>query len=53
MIIGANKIPQLEDNLKAVEVRLPAEEAVRLAAVTQPRKLYPEWMVERQNSRWR
>jgi aryl-alcohol dehydrogenase-like predicted oxidoreductase len=53
VIIGANKMPQLEDNLKAVEVRLSGEEAARLAAVTQPRKLYPEWMVERQNSRWR
>ncbi|MGC9950545.1 MAG: aldo/keto reductase [Bryobacteraceae bacterium] len=53
VIIGANKIAQLEDNLKAAEVELTAAEADRLALTTQPPKLYPQWMVERQNSRWR
>jgi aryl-alcohol dehydrogenase-like predicted oxidoreductase len=53
VIIGANKMAQLEDNLKAADVRLSAEEAARLSAATEPRQLYPAWMVERQNSRWR
>ncbi|HLY20482.1 MAG TPA: aldo/keto reductase [Bryobacteraceae bacterium] len=53
VIIGANRMGQLEDNLKAVEVRLAAGEVERLSATTQPAMLYPQWMVERQNSRWR
>jgi aryl-alcohol dehydrogenase-like predicted oxidoreductase len=53
VIIGANRIQQLEDNLKAAEVRLSAAEVERLSATTQPVTLYPQWMVERQNSRWR
>jgi len=53
VIIGANRMAQLEDNLKATEVRLSAEESARLSATTQPRTLYPAWMVERQNSRWK
>ncbi|MBV9209311.1 MAG: aldo/keto reductase, partial [Acidobacteria bacterium] len=49
IIIGANKMSQLEDNLKATEVKLSAEEVVRLNAATAPRALYPQWMIERQN----
>ncbi len=53
VIIGANKMAQLEDNLKAVEVQLSTAEVERLSMTTQPATLYPQWMVERQNSRWR
>lgn len=53
VIVGANKMAQLEDNLKAVHVHLSAAEVDRLSATTQPPVLYPRWMVERQNSRWR
>jgi aryl-alcohol dehydrogenase-like predicted oxidoreductase len=49
IIIGANKMSQLEDNLKAVDVQLSAAEIERLSATTQPPKLYPQWMIERQN----
>jgi aryl-alcohol dehydrogenase-like predicted oxidoreductase len=49
IIIGANKLSQLEDNLKAVDVQLSAEEIERLAATTTPRALYPQWMIELQN----
>lgn len=52
VIIGANKMTQLEDNLRAVEVQLSPAEVERLSMTTQPVKLYPQWMVERQNSRW-
>ena len=50
VIIGANKMSQLEDNLKAVDVQLTAEELAQLSATTAPPTLYPQWMVERQNA---
>jgi aryl-alcohol dehydrogenase-like predicted oxidoreductase len=49
IIIGANKMSQLEDNLKSAEIELSAEEVARLSATTQPEQLYPQWMIERQN----
>jgi aryl-alcohol dehydrogenase-like predicted oxidoreductase len=50
VIIGANKMEQLEDNLKAADIELSSEEIERLSATTAPRPLYPEWMVEMQNA---
>ena len=50
VIIGANKRSQLEDNLKAAELRLTSEEVERLSATTAPRAQYPQWMVERQGA---
>jgi aryl-alcohol dehydrogenase-like predicted oxidoreductase len=50
VIIGANKMSQLEDNLKAVELKLSAEEVERLSATTAPPKMYPQWMVEFQGA---
>jgi len=49
IIIGANKMSQLEDNLKAAEIKLSAEEVERISATTKPHTLYPQWMIERQN----
>lgn len=49
IIIGANKMSQLEDNLKAAELELTAEEAEQLSQTTAPVQMYPQWMVERQN----
>jgi aryl-alcohol dehydrogenase-like predicted oxidoreductase len=49
IIIGANKMSQLEDNLKASDLELTALELELLSATTAPRPLYPEWMIERQN----
>lgn len=49
VIIGANKLSQLEDNLKSAGVQLSAEEVERLSATTAPPPLYPQWMIERQN----
>jgi aryl-alcohol dehydrogenase-like predicted oxidoreductase len=51
VIIGANKISQLEDNLESVNVNLTNEEILKLSSVTMPKKLYPQWMVEWQNER--
>ena len=50
VIIGANKMSQLEDNLKAVELKLSTEEVERLSATTAPQAMYPQWMVERQGA---
>jgi aryl-alcohol dehydrogenase-like predicted oxidoreductase len=50
VIIGANKMSQLEDNLKAAELRLSSDELGRLSATTAPAAMYPQWMVERQGA---
>ena len=44
VIIGARKMDQLEDNLKAVDVELSADELARLDEVSAPPVLYPNWM---------
>lgn len=49
VIIGANKMTQLEDNLKAAELELSIAEIETLSATTIPPALYPQWMIERQN----
>lgn len=50
VIIGANKLSQLEDNLKSAALHLSAEEIARLSATTAPRPLYPQWMIEVQSA---
>ena len=49
VILGANKMSQLEDNLGATEVELSADELERLSGTTEPSKLYPQWIVEFQS----
>lgn len=49
VIIGANKITQLEDNLNSINVELTDDEINTLDNVTKPKKLYPQWMYEMQN----
>ncbi len=49
VIIGANKMSQLEDNLKAADLQLSPEEVAQLSATTAPPSMYPQWMIERQN----
>lgn len=49
IIIGANEMSQLEGNLKSAEIELTAEEVARLSVTTEPRTLYPQWLIERQN----
>jgi aryl-alcohol dehydrogenase-like predicted oxidoreductase len=43
-IIGARRLAQLEDNLKALEVKLSAEEFDRLDALTKPMFSFPQSM---------
>ncbi len=49
IIIGANKMSQLEDNLKAAELELSAAEVDQLSGTTAPPSMYPQWMIELQN----
>lgn len=49
VIIGANKLTQVEDNLKAAELELTTEEVKKLSATTAPPSLYPQWMIQLQN----
>ena len=44
VIIGARKLPQLEDNLKAIDVTLTAEEMATLDEVSKQPPDYPAWM---------
>ena len=43
-IIGARRLAQLEDNLRALEVKLSAEEFDRLDALTKPTFSFPQSM---------
>ena len=43
-IIGARRLAHLEDNLKALEVKLSAEEFDRLDALTKPTFSFPQSM---------
>lgn len=47
VIIGASKMSQLEDNLKAIDVQLLEGELSKLDATTAPHPLYPYWFNER------
>ena len=44
VIIGANKMHQLEDNLGAVNLKLSVQEVEQLNELTAPESLYPGWM---------
>lgn len=48
VIIGAKKTEQLEDNLKAIHVKLTAEELQKLDEASKLQPEYPGWMLERQ-----
>jgi len=50
VIIGAKKPEQLQDNLKAVDLKLSADELAQLEAVSKLSPEYPGWMIERQSS---
>jgi aryl-alcohol dehydrogenase-like predicted oxidoreductase len=43
IIVGASKLHQLEDNLRAVEVKLSEEETAQLDEISAPTMLYPHW----------
>ncbi len=45
VIIAARKVEQLEDNIRAVDVRLSGDDVQLLDAVSDPGVPYPKWMV--------
>jgi aryl-alcohol dehydrogenase-like predicted oxidoreductase len=51
VIIGANKLSQLEDNLASADLKLSPEDLAKLSATTQPKTEYPQWMIEFQRRR--
>lgn len=46
VIIGAKKMHQLEDNLRAIDVEFTAEELAKLDEVSALPAEYPQWMLE-------
>ena len=50
IIIGAKKMEQLEDNLKAINVKLTKEDLDKLNEASKLPAEYPGWMVERQSA---
>lgn len=48
VIIGAKKMHQLEDNLKAVEVELSPEDMQKIDEASKLQPEYPGWMITRQ-----
>lgn len=49
IIIGANKMSQLEDNIKSTEIKFTPEELAKLDEVSKLIPEYPGWMIERQS----
>lgn len=47
VIIGANRIEQLDDNLKSTEIKFTSAELEKLDAVSKLTAEYPGWMLER------
>ncbi|KQS90424.1 MULTISPECIES: aldo/keto reductase [unclassified Rhizobium] len=50
VIVGAKRVEQLEENLKAVDLKLDAEDLDKLNAVSALPAEYPGWMLERQGA---
>ncbi|UVH50725.1 aldo/keto reductase [Pseudomonas sp. CBSPBW29] len=48
VIVGAKTLEQLDDNLRASQVRLTDKDIATLDEVSQPHPEYPGWMLERQ-----
>ncbi|MDQ6843323.1 MAG: aldo/keto reductase [Bacteroidota bacterium] len=46
VIIGANKMEQLDDNLKSIDIEFTAEELQQIADVSKLPAEYPGWMLE-------
>ena len=50
IIIGAKRMDQLEDNLKAPDIKLTSDQLKRLDEVSALPREYPGWMIAQQNS---
>src|SRR5579871_6654483 len=47
ILLGANKMSQLEDNLGASQIKLTAEQVAELDEMTAPAQIYPNWFTAR------
>jgi aryl-alcohol dehydrogenase-like predicted oxidoreductase len=47
VIIGARRLDQLEENLKAVKLKLDPDDMAKLDEVSALKPEYPAWMIER------
>lgn len=50
VIVGAKKMEQLDDNIKAADVKLTADDLKKLDDVSKLAPEYPGWMLERQSA---
>jgi aryl-alcohol dehydrogenase-like predicted oxidoreductase len=50
VLVGAKRMDQLDDNLKAVEVTLGKDELAAIDAVSRPAPIYPGYMIELQTN---
>ena len=46
VIIGANKMEQLEDNLKSIDIEFTQDELQQIADISKLPVEYPGWMLE-------
>jgi aryl-alcohol dehydrogenase-like predicted oxidoreductase len=46
VLVGATKMQQLDDNLRAGDVKLTAEELAALDELTRPKPIYPNWFTD-------
>jgi aryl-alcohol dehydrogenase-like predicted oxidoreductase len=53
IILGAKTIDQLNENIAALDVNLTRQQLDDLNSMTQPKTMYPNWMIERQAHRGR
>ncbi|MDP8011375.1 MAG: aldo/keto reductase [Thermoplasmata archaeon] len=49
VLLGARSMEQLEENLNSLDVKLKKEQIERLNKISEPRSMYPNWMIDRQN----
>lgn len=47
VLVGANKISQLEDNLAAADLQLTPEQVAKLDELSSPGSIYPNWFTAR------
>jgi aryl-alcohol dehydrogenase-like predicted oxidoreductase len=47
ILVGASKLAQLDDNLKAADLELSKDEIARLDALSAPAPMYPNWFNEK------
>ncbi len=48
-LLGARNMDQLMENLGSLDVKLTKDQMKRLDSISEPRSMYPNWMIERQN----